>query len=389
MKTICIITNKYPNVYEPNVLVFVQQLVWEMADQGIDCTVICPMPVNIHPKYFNLPYHTIEYTEKNNKINVLRPKYFSLGQTEILGINPAKFSTKSFECCVKKAIINNKLKPDVLYAHFITPAGIAAVRVGRSLNIPTFMAHGEATTMTIDDFGGAIDVSNELKYLNGTIAVSSHNKKMLLDNNIVCEEKIKIFPNGFNPLRFHKMDKWKARKKFGFDTNDFIVGFVGSFDNRKGILRLQEAVDSFGGRVKFACAGKGKLMPSSANCIYAKPVNHSNLINFYNACDIFVLPTQMEGCCNAIVEAVACGLPIVSSDRLFNKEILDETNALLIDPDNVNEIKVAISKLYSDKGLREKKAMGSLKMSQNLTIEKRTKRIINYIEESINSRKGI
>lgn len=60
---ITFITNKYPNPVEENVLVFLQQLVWSMADKGIECTVICPVPVNINPKYIKFPYKTYEKTE--------------------------------------------------------------------------------------------------------------------------------------------------------------------------------------------------------------------------------------------------------------------------------------------------------------------------------------
>lgn len=378
IKNICVVTNKYPNDYEPNVLVFVQQLVWEFANLGVNCTVICPMPVNIHPKYARMPLSSCEVTDKGFKVTVLRPKYVSLGQTSILGVNPAHISTKSFEICVLNTIKKFKIKPDILYSHFITPAGIATARIGKRLCIPTFMAHGEATTMTIDDFGGAEKVRKELRNLKGVIAVSDHNKKMLSDLNIVPAEKIKVFPNAFNPNRFGKVPKQEARKQFGFSDSDFIVGFVGSFDNRKGILRLEKAIDRIDG-VKFACAGKGPLVPTSSKCIWDKPVNHKYLAHFYSACDIFVLPTQMEGCCNAIVEAIACELPIVSSDCLFNYCILDKENSLLIDPDNIDQIEMAVRELHDNPDLRNRLSEGSKKKSYFLTIERRARNILEFM----------
>ncbi len=64
--------------------------------------------------------------------------------------------------------------------------------------------------------------------------------------------------------------------------------------------------------------------------------------NYICASDVFVLPTTAEGCCNAIIEAMGCGLPIVSSDRAFNYDILNEENSILVDPESVDEIDNAI-----------------------------------------------
>ena len=74
IKNLCIITNKYPNKYEPNVLVFVQQLVWQFAKQGVNCTVISPMQVNIHPQYITMPFESVETTDTGEQIRILRPK---------------------------------------------------------------------------------------------------------------------------------------------------------------------------------------------------------------------------------------------------------------------------------------------------------------------------
>ena len=211
------------------------------------------------------------------------------------------------------------------------------------------------------------------------IAVSGQNKGYLVDAGIVPEEKIGVFPNGCRGNRFYRRNKKEARKKFGWTEEDFIVGFCGSFDDRKGVIRLQEAVDRLD-NVYFACAGKGKLKPTSNKCLLAEPIDNDQIPWFMSALDAFVFPTYHEGCCTAIVEAISCGCPIISSDREFNYEICDETNSILIEPDDINAISEAILKLKDNFELRKKLSDGSLKKAHELTLEKRVKNIIEFME---------
>ena len=378
MESICIIANKYPNNIEPTALVFVQQLVWSLADLGITCKVICPLAVNINPEYFKVPYKTIEITEKGNKVEVFFPKYIGVGQAyKILKWRPAKFTTNSFTKAVLKVVKEFESLPYAFYGHFVTPAGIAAARIGKKYKKPSYLAYGESTTWSIDNFGKE-NVKQELSSLSGVISVSSRNKKMLIEQIEMEENKIKVFPNGYRAERFFRYDKSEARRKMGFPDDKFIVGFCGSFDERKGILRLEKAVEQLD-NIYMVAAGKGKMVPSSSKCIFAQAVNNEDLPYFYSSLDIFVLPTRNEGCCNAIIEAMACGCPIISSDKSFNYDILDKSNAILIDPDNIDEIIKAIEMLKNNKELRESMIKNSLIKAEKLTLCERAKAISEYI----------
>ena len=88
-----------------------------------------------------------------------------------------------------------------------------------------------------------------------------------------------------------------------------------------------------------------------------------------------------EGCPNSVIEAMACGLPIISSDLPFNYDILDSSNSILVDPMDVNEIANAIITLKEDETLRSKLSKGAIKKVSELTIEKRVSKILNFIRE--------
>ena len=382
MRRILFVANKYPNSVDPNGLVFLQQLIWEMADNGVECTVICPLAINLNPKYINVRHHIVEKTENGNKVNVFFPKFFGLGQSHyIFGKSPVNITTSLFTKSIFRTIERNNIKFDLVYGHFTAPAGVASSRIGKKYNIPSFFAHGESTSWSIDQFGKE-KLKEEFKNITGVIAVSKRNKDLLLLNDIVDESKIEIFPNGYRKERFYMIDKKEARAHFGWDNQKFIVGFCGSFDERKGVLRLQEAIDMIDDKnVVFACAGKGKLIPTSNKCILKEPINNDELVYFYNAIDVFCLPTKNEGCCNAIVEAMACGCPIISSDISFNYDILDDSNALLIDPDNVSEIKKSILDINNSKDGIMRMSENSLIKAKNLTLKKRAKKILKYLYE--------
>ena len=374
---ICFITNKYPNEVDKNTLIFLKQLVDEIANQDVKCSVICPVPTNINRKYTKLPLKRVE-----GKVTIYYPRYFGLGQKNYLFFNPAKITTHFFAEAVEKIVKNDiGLKNiDIFYAHFVTPAGITAARLGRKYNRPAFLAYGEATLQTIQHFGKKA-VKKELSSLTGVIAVSSQNKEMI--SEFVNPEIVKVFPNAINIELFKPIDKNVARKKLGFDEKDFIVSFVGSFDERKGIDRLEKAIDCFGGDVKLAAVGKGKLKPTSENCIWAKPVSHDNLPIIYSASDLFVLPTRNEGCCNAIIEAMGCGLPIISSDRSFNYDILNNNNSILINPDDVKELTEAITSLKDDYEKRNKLSINAIKTAKQLSLQKRASNILLFLKEGI------
>lgn len=383
MKAICFICNKYPNQEDKNGLVFVQQLVWALADMGQECTVVCPLAVNLYPSLRRIPYHVIENTSKGNKVNVFFPKYFGFGQSyHIFGKSPAFLTTHLFTKTVRKTILDNKISFDAVYGHFITPAAIAAARIGREMNIPSFLAYGESSSWSIDQIGKD-KVQKELRSLSGVIAVSSHSKNILIGSNCVRNEIIEVFPNGYHKDRFKPIDRSLARDKMGWPQDAYIVGFVGSFDKRKGVLRLQEAVDLLHD-VKFACAGKGPLVPKSVNCILSRPVNHEELLYFYNAIDVFVLPTLNEGCCNAIIEALACGCPIISSNLSFNDDILNDDCSIRVDPTNITDIAKSIESIHFDVSKREKMKRASLEKAKELTLESRAQNICYFMEKIVN-----
>ena len=192
MKSICIITSKYPTIHKPTALVFVQQLAWTLADMDIKVTIICPISVNIEGlKGLQLPYKTNETTEKNNVIEIYFPKYVGFGQRNFSFFNTASLSLEGFSIAAIRVINSLSKKPDVIYGHFISPSGVVAARIGKKFNIPSFVAYGESSPWSVENLG-VKKVIKELKNINGVVAVSTKNKDELINLGIIDKEKIGV-----------------------------------------------------------------------------------------------------------------------------------------------------------------------------------------------------
>jgi glycosyltransferase involved in cell wall biosynthesis len=104
-------------------------------------------------------------------------------------------------------------------------------------------------------------------------------------------------------------------------------------------------------------------------------VPHEDVPVWLSAADLFVLPTLDEGCSNALLEALACGLPVVTSDRPFNRAVVDESVARLVEPRDPAAIGAAIAALVDRPEERAKLAGAALAHARAFSLERRAARI--------------
>ena len=366
--------NKYRNV-------FFQNLIFGMADAGVNCTVISPVPVTKYRKAISkVSKERIDITTKGNKVRVIHPRYISLSSKKIGPIRTGVLSERLFEYAVRKVVQRLKDNYDAVYGHFIVAGGLSAIQIGNIKKIPSFIAYGECSyeTEVVQRLG---ELSKEdINGLSGIIAVSTNNAKILKSKQVFDGIPMIIAPNSVDMSLFYIRDKAKCREELGLPQDKFIVGFVGGFIDRKGDKRLLEAVNGIDG-VYVAFAGKGDNPPAGEKVLFCKALEHEQVPVFLNAIDVFCLPTQNEGSCNAIVEAASCGIPIISSDLPFNDDLLTNENSIRIDPNSVEEIRNGIIKLYNDRQLKEYLSKSIRRDSKDFSIENRCTKIINFILE--------
>jgi glycosyltransferase involved in cell wall biosynthesis len=229
-----------------------------------------------------------------------------------------------------------------------------------------------------------------VKAVTGMISVSSENKRKCLDYGLITEDKVDVFPNCVNTEIFHQMDVAAFKQKLEIKEKDFVIVSVGVFTHRKGLDRVAKAITKLNDpNIKVIFVGKAfPGYPYDFDCpgiLHKGPLNHDELPKYMNCADVFVLPTQKEGCCNAIVEALAMGLPVISSDGPFNDDILDVKNSIRIDSNDIDAIAAAIKKLKDDKVLRQDMSEYSLSRHEEYSIKGRAKKILEFIERLTNN----
>lgn len=372
-RNICFITDDYPYKGYP-INTFVKNIVDALADNGNNCIVIAPFSISRNKKlHKRLEIYT---TSKGKTVKVYRPNIFTFSNYNILGFKPTNFL---FNKAVCKALNNLEEKPDIIYGHFWRNA-LTAYRYAQKNNIPLFVATGESV-INLNNKNGKLN--NFANYVTGVICVSTKNKDESIEKGLTIPEKCTVIPNATNPSVFYKMDKQDCRRKLGIDAEKFISITVGSFIHRKGVLRVSSAINKISDDVYSIFIGHGPDVPNCKNILFCGKVDNKELPIYLNAADVFVLPTLHEGCCNAILEAMACGLPIISSNLSFNWDILDETNSIMINPNDVDEIAQAIKKLKDYTQLRDSLSKGAIETASKHTLHNRAIRIEDFIDNNI------
>lgn len=377
---------EYPNPVDKFRNVFFQNLVFAIAEKGVECVVISPVSITHYRKTISqIPLYEINKSKSGKQILVYHPRFISYSSKRFLCFNSGRWSEHSMQKAALKQARQIEGPFDCVYGHFFLGGGLAAVRIGQALGIPSFVAYGECSYETEVEFSYGEIKAEELRSLRGIITVSTDNRNELKQRKVFENYPTLLAPNGIDSELFHKMNKTECRQKLKIQNDLFVAGFVGGFIERKGTHRLLEAVNQIDGAYA-AFAGKGEEKPEGDKVVFCDAMEHNSIPVLLNAADVFVLPTLAEGCCNAVIEAMACGLPVISSDLPFNHDILNDGNSILVDPMNIDEIRNAIIRIQHDAGLRERLSIGASETAKQLTIEARATNIMRFIEEKISGK---
>ena len=170
---------------------------------------------------------------------------------------------------------------------------------------------------------------------------------------------VDVLPNGFSRAEFNPGDRWRdrdeMRRRLDLPAKATVIVFVANETERKGLPQLLRAVARLGDPTLYVLA-VGHFEPGPAARLAASlglggrvrfPGGDARVAPYYAAADVFALPTQYEAWGLVIVEALACGLPVLTSRLAGAAEVVTEgaNGELLDDPRDVPEIAAKLGAL--------------------------------------------
>jgi glycosyltransferase involved in cell wall biosynthesis len=245
---------------------------------------------------------------------------------------------------------------DAIDAHYLYPDGVAAVWLGRTLGLPTVVtARGTDVNLIPRHPVPRMLIRQAITGATALIAVSAALKQALVALG-APEEKVAVLRNGVDLALFQPTERAVARAALGLTRPTLLS--VGHLIERKGHHRIIEAMPRLP-EFDLLIVGEGPLRDRLADLsnrlglrdrvrlLGVRP--HGELPSIYGAADILVLASSREGWANVLLEAMACGTPVVASNIWGNPEVVRERAAGLIAERNTPDgIAAAVRQLFSD-----------------------------------------
>ncbi len=180
--------------------------------------------------------------------------------------------------------------------------------------------------------------------------------------------RITLVRNGIDVARFQSASRTDARKRWGFADDDFVLLFCGSGWERKGLKYLIAALPD-SPKIKLLVVGKGRPpQATSTRIVFAGSM--PDVENAYAAADLFALPAIYEPSANVVFEAMAAGLPVITSASNGAAELIREgvDGTVIANPADVAALSRAIEFWRERRSMpRPRCDLSSLSIERNVT----------------------
>lgn len=260
-----------------------------------------------------------------------------------------------------------------------------------------YKKYPETVNFDIEKFSTEVEYS--IKHSNLIIVVSEATKKDILENFNISQNKIEIVSPGIYLEDYNKIYLKEqidtVKNKYGLSSN-FIL-YLGTIEPRKNITNIILAFEKYkmisnDKNLKLVIAGrKGwkyeKIFETYKNSKVKKDIKFINYIDeedkiiLYKLAKLFVFPSLYEGFGMPVLEAMAAGIPVITSNVSSLPEVAGE-GAILVNPHSVEEIEEGINKIINgDKIFVEELITQGKEQAKKYTWEKSAKKLEKIYEK--------
>jgi glycosyltransferase involved in cell wall biosynthesis len=208
-----------------------------------------------------------------------------------------------------------------------------------------------------------------LRQASGFIAISSQITDEYLANGVQPASRVYSIPNSVDTDIFRPVSletKYALREKLDLPKDKLLVIFTGRLVSYKGLPLLLEVWKQIGRehpQADLILVGGGSMDMYNAETQLKEYVAANqlddrvffsgevkNVHEYLQACDLFIFPTQKEAFGISVIEAMACGLPVIATQVGGLKDILVHgQNGWIIQPNHKEDLYQALNRLISDK----------------------------------------
>ena len=219
-----------------------------------------------------------------------------------------------------------RFAPDIIFSCFLYPDAYTGLKIGQALSVPTVAMSIGSDINRIGDPISAMHTRHVLRESDYLVTVCGDLRTKAIAKG-ASPHRARAILNGCDLSVFHVYDRLQARQKLHIDPATEAVVYIGRMDLRKGLSELVEAVVSLHNQrpnLHAYLVGDGPDRPIiqqaidaaiAATYIHPLPACAADDVAVWMAAsDLVTLPSYMEGCPNAVLEALACGRPVVATN---------------------------------------------------------------------------
>lgn len=331
----------YPDSTRPGHGIFVENRLRHLiADGEVQARVVAPVPwfPSAHARFGSYAdYARVPKAEIWNGVDVIHPRYLLLPK---FGMTMAPLLMASAVKNSVRRILASGYQFDLIDAHYFYPDGVAAVMLGRALRKPVVItARGTDLNLIPEYYWPRRMIQWAAANSAAMITVCQALKDVLVGLG-VADTRVTVLRNGVDLDKYRPPAERNAlRAKLGVHGTTLLS--VGYLIERKGhnlvIGALKNLPDA-----KLLIAGDGpereRLGEHARQCGVADRVKFlgrlgsAELVDYYGAADALVLASSREGWANVLLEAMACGTPVVATRIWGTPEVVSDARAgLLVD----------------------------------------------------------